>query len=160
MQPLWQDLPVTDTLLRLAAATLMGAALGVNREIRGKPAGMRTHALVSLGTALATLIAIAMATGPDGIDRSAVSRVIQGVLAGIGFLGAGAILKADSGEKVQGLTTAASVWVVAGLGVACGAGLWTLALTALVLTLLVLILGEPIERALHRLLGTDNPNGR
>ena len=156
MQTLWQDLPFTDSVIRLTAATLMGAALGINREIRGKPAGMRTHALVALGTALATLIAIALATGPEGVDRSAVSRVIQGVLAGIGFLGAGAILKAESGERVQGLTTAASVWVVAGLGIACGAGLWALALTALVLTLIVLIGGEPLERMLHRLLGTSN----
>jgi len=142
-----------DVLVRLVAATLIGAALGLNREIRGKPAGLRTHALVALGTALVTLTGIELA-GHDGeFDSDSVSRVIQGITAGIGFLGGGTILKSDSGDHISGLTTAASLWVVACLGIACGVGLWQMALVAVTLALLVLILGEPVERVLHRLLG-------
>lgn len=143
----------TDVLVRLVAATLVGAALGLNREIRGKPAGLRTHALVALGTALVTLTGIELAGHGGEFDSGSVSRVIQGIVAGIGFLGGGTILKADSGEHISGLTTAASLWVVACLGIACGLGLWQMAVVALVLALLVLILGEPVERALHRFLG-------
>jgi putative Mg2+ transporter-C (MgtC) family protein len=143
----------TEILIRLAAATLIGAALGLNREIRGKPAGLRTHALVALGTALVTLTGIVIA-GRDGeFDSNSLSRVIQGIVAGIGFLGGGTILKSDSGEQISGLTTAASLWVVACLGIACGAGLWQMSLVALVLALMVLVLGESVEAVLHRFLG-------
>lgn len=148
------ELPWLEILLRLGAATLIGCALGLNREIAGKPAGMRTHALVALGTALVTLTGMVLA-GRDGeFDSNSVSRVIQGIVAGIGFLGGGTILKSDSGEQISGLTTAASLWVVACLGIACGVGLWAMALVALGLALLVLTLGERLERVLHRLLGT------
>jgi putative Mg2+ transporter-C (MgtC) family protein len=144
---------LTDVLIRLGAATLIGSALGLNREIRGKPAGMRTHALVALGTALVTLTGIELA-GHDGqFDSNSVSRVIQGIVAGIGFLGGGTILKSDSGEQISGLTTAASLWLVACLGIACGVGLWGMSLIALGLALVVLIAGEPLENALHRMLG-------
>lgn len=147
-------LPLLEIVLRLGVATLIGCVLGLNREIRGKPAGMRTHALVALGTALVTLTGIVLA-GHDGeFDSNSVSRVIQGVVAGIGFLGGGTILKSDSGEQISGLTTAASLWVVACLGIACGVGLWVMSLVALALALLVLIAGEAVERVLHRLLGT------
>ncbi len=142
-----------DVLVRLVAATLIGAALGLNREIRGKPAGLRTHAMVALGTALVTLTGVELA-GHDGeFDSDSVSRIIQGITAGIGFLGGGTILKSDSGEHISGLTTAASLWVVACLGIACGVGLWQMAVVAVVLALLVLILGEPLEHALHRFVG-------
>ena len=115
---------------------------------------MRTHALVALGTALVTLTGMVLA-GQDGeFDSNSVSRVIQGITAGIGFLGGGTILKSDSGEQISGLTTAASLWVVACLGIACGVGLWLMAIVALGLALLVLIAGEAVERVLHRLLGT------
>lgn len=147
------SLTLTDLLVRLVAATFVGAALGLNREIRGKAAGLRTHALVALGTALVTLTGIELA-GYDGhFDSDSVSRVIQGIVAGIGFLGGGTILKSDSGEQISGLTTAASLWLVAGLGISCGAGLWQMSLIAVVLALLVLVLGESLERALHRFLG-------
>jgi putative Mg2+ transporter-C (MgtC) family protein len=147
-------LPLLEIVLRLGAATVIGCALGLNREIRGKPAGMRTHALVALGTALVTLTGMVLA-GQDGeFDSNSVSRVIQGVVAGIGFLGGGTILKSDTGEQISGLTTAASLWVVACLGIACGVGLWVMALVALGLALLVLTVGEKVERVLHRLLGT------
>lgn len=147
------SLTFTEVLTRLVAATLIGAALGLNREIRRKPAGLRTHALVALGTALVTLTGIQLA-GYDGhFDSDSVSRVIQGIVAGIGFLGGGTILKSDSGDQISGLTTAASLWVVAALGISCGAGLWQMSLVAVVLALLVLILGESLERLLHRFLG-------
>jgi putative Mg2+ transporter-C (MgtC) family protein len=144
-----------DVLVRLVAATLIGAALGLNREIRGKPAGLRTHAMVALGTALVTLTGIELASHDGQFDSDSVSRVIQGIVAGIGFLGGGTILKSDSGEHISGLTTAASLWVVACLGIACGVGLWQMALVAVTLALLVLILGEPVERVLHRIRGSD-----
>lgn len=143
----------TDVLVRLVSATVIGAALGLNREIRGKPAGLRTHALVALGTALVTLTGVELA-GHDGeFDSNSVSRVIQGIVAGIGFLGGGTILKSDSGEHISGLTTAASLWVVACLGIACGVGLWQMSIVAVLLALLVLVVGEPLETALHRFLG-------
>jgi putative Mg2+ transporter-C (MgtC) family protein len=146
-------LPFTEIVLRLTAATLIGAVLGLNREIRGKPAGLRTHALVALGTALVTLTGLSLAAHDGEFDSNSVSRVIQGVVAGIGFLGGGTILKSETGDRISGLTTAASLWLVAALGIACGAGLWAMSLVALVLALVVLIAGEPLERALHRLLG-------
>lgn len=150
----YHELSLAEVITRLAIATLIGGMLGLNREIRGKPAGLRTHALVALGTALVTLTGVALA-GHDGeFDSNSVSRVIQGVVAGIGFLGGGTILKSDSGEQISGLTTAASLWVVACLGIACGVGLWGTALVALALALLVLVAGERMERVLHRLLGT------
>lgn len=147
------QVPFLDVLVRLVAATLIGAALGLNREIRGKPAGLRTHALVALGTALVTLTGVELAGHDGDFDSDSVSRVIQGITAGIGFLGGGTILKADSGEHISGLTTAASLWLVACLGIACGVGLWVMSLVALGLALLVLVAGEPLERVLHRALG-------
>jgi putative Mg2+ transporter-C (MgtC) family protein len=153
MNSIATQVDLTDVLIRLGAATLIGSALGLNREIRGKPAGMRTHALVALGTALVTLTGIELA-GHDGqFDSNSVSRVIQGIVAGIGFLGGGTILKSDSGEQISGLTTAASLWLVACLGIACGVGLWGMSLIALGLALVVLIAGEPLENALHRMMG-------
>ena len=141
-----------DAFLRLVAATLIGAAVGLNRELRGKPAGMRTHALVSLGAALVTLSSIALATHDGTIDANAVTRAVQGIIAGVGFLGGGVILKTSEGRTgVRNLTTAASVWVVACLGVVCGAGQWTIASAGLALTLLVLVIGGPVEDAVRRI---------
>jgi putative Mg2+ transporter-C (MgtC) family protein len=141
-----------DAFLRLVAATLIGAAVGLNRELRGKPAGMRTHALVSLGAALVTLSSIALATHGGTVDANAVTRAVQGIIAGVGFLGGGVILKTSEGRTgVRNLTTAASVWVVACLGIVCGAGQWTIASSGLALTLLVLVIGGPIEGGVRRL---------
>jgi putative Mg2+ transporter-C (MgtC) family protein len=133
-------------LLRLFVATLIGTVLGLNREIHGKPAGMRTHALVALGAALITVISLELTTRDGLADGSAVLRTIQGIMAGIGFLGGGVILRDDSHQSVHGLTTAASVWVVASLGIACGAGQWLTALMALALTLIVLVFLGRIEK--------------
>jgi putative Mg2+ transporter-C (MgtC) family protein len=138
------DMPfITDVAARLVAATLIGSGVGLDREIRHKPAGLKTHALVALGSALVTVVAGTLA------DSSAVSRVIQGIIAGVGFLGGGAILKGTD-ELVTGLTTAASIWLVASLGIACGAGEWIIAVIALVIALIVLILGNAAENFFRR----------
>jgi putative Mg2+ transporter-C (MgtC) family protein len=131
---------------RLGLATLLGTAIGINREWQGKPAGLRTHALVALGGALFTLIGLLLA--PD--DPSATGRILQGVTAGIGFVGAGVILRRPEIQDVQGLTTAAAIWLVSAIGVAAGAGLWRTSLIALALGLLVLVAGETVDRWLHR----------
>jgi len=147
---------VIEISIRLLAAVLIGGCIGLDREIRRKPAGMRTHALVSLGAALVMLIVVR--TGPGQIEHvDAVSRAIQGIIAGVGFLGGGAILKSEH-DIIHGLTTAASIWLVASLGIACGVGQWVAALIALALALLVLIVGEPIERLVHRIANRETGN--
>jgi putative Mg2+ transporter-C (MgtC) family protein len=136
---------------RLGSAVLAGAILGVNRDLHRKPAGLRTHALVSLGSAVVIVIAASM---PDA-GADAITRVIQGVVTGVGFIGAGVILHHDTEHRVEGLTTAASIWIAAALGVACGSGHWITVLLALVLTLGVLVFGGPVERGCERFLRRD-----
>ena len=133
---------------RLGLAVLLGAAIGVNRELRQKPAGLRTHALVCLSTALLTLLGILM-SGPVG-DSATVGRIVQGLLAGIGFIGGGVILHRDDLRGVHGLTTAAGVWLVAAVGIAVGSGLWEAGAIAVGLALLVLAVGGPIDDRLHK----------
>lgn len=137
-----------EVVLRLFVAALVGGCIGLDREVRQKPAGMRTHALVSLGAALVVIVVVRFSPATNHID--AASRAIQGIIAGVGFLGGGAILKADRGT-VHGLTTAASIWVVASLGIASGAGQWIAALIALAFALIILIFGEPVEGFVHRI---------
>lgn len=140
------NLDAVDVAARLVSAVLAGAVLGINRDLHRKPAGLRTHALVSLGSA----VAVVVAASTVGAQADALSRVIQGLVTGVGFIGAGVILHHDAGERVAGLTTAASIWVAATLGIACGSGHWVTALLALGLTLAVLALGGAIEHALER----------
>src|SRR5437763_12574026 len=141
-------------LLRLLAATLVGCAIGLNRELCGKPAGMRTHGLVALGAALITVASLDLA----GAESAAVLRTVQGIMAGIGFLGGGVIMRDESHQSVHGLTTAASIWVVACLGIACGTGQWLTAVIALGLTLFVLVVGGRVERVCLGWFGHP-PNG-
>ncbi len=136
-------------LVRLALATLLSAIIGTQRELQQKPAGLRTHALVGLGAALASLTGLYL-TAPSSGDVYAVSRVLQGIIAGVGFIGAGVILHRDDPKAVHGLTTAATIWVVAGIGMAAGLGLWRIAVAAVVLTLLIFAIGGPADRMLHR----------
>lgn len=126
---------VTRILVRLLMAALLGAVLGFEREHRGKSAGVRTHMLVSLGAALFVL-----APSMAGADAQALSRVIQGIVAGIGFLGAGTILKGNGKDPshVKGLTTAAGLWMTAAIGTAAGMGREATALISTILALLVL----------------------
>jgi putative Mg2+ transporter-C (MgtC) family protein len=136
-----------DIIVRLGGAMLIGCAIGLNRELHHKATGMRTLGLVALGSALAVL---AVADDPQ-----AVGRVMQGVITGIGFLGAGVILHRPTGGKVHGLTTAATIWVTASLGILCGLAAWRTVGIAAFLLLFLLIAGGPIEKWLHKLLGSD-----
>ncbi|HBK97682.1 MAG TPA: hypothetical protein DD001_10330 [Microcoleaceae bacterium UBA10368] len=135
-------------LLRLCLALLVGGIIGWERQLRHKPAGFRTHMLVSMGSALFVLIPLALGKNENG--RDAIERVIQGIAAGIGFLGAGEILrqsKQEIGEvEVHGLTSAAAIWVSAALGTAAGCGLWQLALIGALLSLFVLRVVKEFER--------------
>lgn len=126
---------VTRILVRLLMAAVLGAVLGFEREHRGKSAGVRTHMLVSVGAALFVL-----APSMAGADAQALSRVIQGIVAGIGFLGAGTILKGNGKDPshVKGLTTAAGLWMTAAIGTAAGMGREATALISTILALLVL----------------------
>jgi putative Mg2+ transporter-C (MgtC) family protein len=133
---------------RLGLAVLVGSVLGINRNLRRKPAGIRTHALVSLSTALVTLIAFE----GTGHDPAATSRVVQGLVTGIGFLGAGVIIHHDAEHRVEGLTTAATVWMTAIFGIACGVGQGGIVLVGLVFALGVLVCGGFVEHAMARLL--------
>src|ERR1700716_1833217 len=132
-----------EIALRLSAATLIGGVLGLNRDLHGKPTGVRTLGLVGLGSALAVMAV------SDSHDVSAVSRVMQGILTGIGFLGAGVIIRNNEGRQIHGLTTAACAWLTACIGVTCGAGEWGIVVLRVVLAFLVLIVGGPLEKALH-----------
>jgi putative Mg2+ transporter-C (MgtC) family protein len=143
---------------RLGLAVVLGGMLGLNREMRQKPAGLRTHALVTLGAALVTIIGTLM-TGPPG-DSGTLGRLVQGLLAGIGFLGGGVILHRDDTKGVHGLTTAASVWLVAAVGIAVGAGLWAAGAIAIGLALAVLAIGGPIDERLRRPSSIQNPPTR
>jgi len=135
-------------LLRLCLALLVGGMIGWERQLRHKPAGLRTHMLVSMGSALFVLIPLAIGKNENG--RDAIERVIQGIAAGIGFLGGGEILrqsKQETGEvEVHGLTSAAAIWVSAALGTAAGCGLWEMALIGALLSLFVLKVVKQLER--------------
>jgi putative Mg2+ transporter-C (MgtC) family protein len=142
---------LADVILRLAAATLIGAAIGLNRDLHGKPIGVRTLGLVGLASAIAVL-----AVGPRGgeaVHFDATSRVIQGVLTGIGFLGAGVIVRRSIGKRVHGLTSAACAWTTACLGLVCGLAAWPIVATGVVLVFVLLIFGGPFERLCQRWLG-------
>jgi putative Mg2+ transporter-C (MgtC) family protein len=144
-------LELSDILLRLGAAMVIGGAIGLNRELHHKPTGLRTLGLVSLGAAL-TVLAVAQDPQAD------VSRVIQGVITGVGFIGAGVILHpATSGNQVHGLTTAATIWVTAAVGVLCGMAAWSILAIAVPLVLAILVFGGPLEKWCHKLLGSDDP---
>ncbi len=133
----FQDLPdlagAVSMAVRLLLAAALGGLLGYDRERAGKSAGLRTHMLVSLGAALFVLI-----PQHAGMSDSDVSRVIQGVVAGIGFLGAGAIVKGNREEDVQGLTTAAGIWLTAAVGIAAGLGRESSAILGTILAFIVL----------------------
>ena len=132
----------TVICVRLGLAVALGAAIGYERETRGKDAGLRTHMLVSLGAAIFVLVPVA-----SEMDAGAVSRVMQGVVAGIGFLGAGAILKQEKDQVVKGLTTAASIWVAAAVGLSTGYGHVATAVVSTLMALFVLgVLGRLEKR--------------
>lgn len=138
----------TDILIRLVAAFLVGSALGLNRDLHKKAAGVRTIGIVTMAAALVVLSAGGMQPGQPGFAE--VSRVVQGILAGVGFIGAGVIVRGSGEGQVHGLTTAAVVWLGAGMGVLCGIGAWSVLVPAVVLVFVLLTLGGPAERWVQR----------
>ena len=149
MDLLWQELTnglpdgrqFTTVVIRMVAAVLLGGIVGIEREKAGKPAGLRTHILVSFGTAL-----VVLASARSGMDMDGLSRVIQGIVTGIGFIGAGSILKLDKDLDIRGLTTAAGLWLTAAVGVACGLGALGIAVIGAVLALIILALEGAFQK--------------
>lgn len=141
-----------DLAVRVAAGTFCGVLIGAERARDHKATGMRTLSLVGLGAAL-LVGAVQLASGDDA---SAQSRVIQGLITGVGFLGAGVILHRAGDQAVHGLTTAAAVWVTTILGIVAGVGQIGAALTGALLVVVVLLLGERVDRAVARRFGSDD----
>jgi putative Mg2+ transporter-C (MgtC) family protein len=134
-------------LLRLVVAALVGVVLGWPRQMSEKPIGMRTLALVSLGAAMVTVAALrfeALRGDPNAISR-VLQGIVQGLTVGVGFIGAGVILRDTSTNKVHGLTTATTVLIAAGLGIACGLGDWLVAVSGLVLAMIVIVVLKRFE---------------
>ena len=137
-----------EMALRILLATALGGVIGYQRERLDKPAGFRTHILIAAGAALFTVVSIM------GFESDDTARVAAGIVAGIGFLGAGSIIR--RGNHIEGLTTAATIWAVAGIGMAAGAGLYIISVTAAVIFLAVLLL--PRIPANHREDGQKEKN--
>lgn len=135
--------------LRLALALIVGAVLGLNRWLHHKSAGIRTHSLVAIGSATAILLIADFMQD----DAQSVSRVLQGLITGLGFLGAGVIIHEQRSRKVHGLTTAASLWACALIGATFGAGKYALGAMALGAILITLLIGGPLERLMTRFTG-------
>ncbi|BCW88798.1 Protein SrpB [Alphaproteobacteria bacterium SO-S41] len=137
-----------EIIFRMLAGTACGMAIGIDRDLRGKQAGLRTLGLVGLG---ASVVAVTVASDPvfaanaDAMSR-VVQGVIQGVLAGVGFIGAGVVLHDSKAKAVYGLTTAAAVWLVAALGIAAGLGAWRVVATGVVVGLVLLGIMHYVER--------------
>jgi putative Mg2+ transporter-C (MgtC) family protein len=132
----------TQLMVRLLLAALLGGLLGLQRERQGKAAGIRTHMLVAASSALVVVVTLQSGIGEEGL-----SRVLQGLLAGVGFVCAGAILKLEREEQVHGLTTAAGVWMTAAIGIATGLGREMTATLSTLLVLGILALEGPLQRA-------------
>lgn len=148
MDIFWQELTsglpdtqqLTRVIIRLIAAALPGSIIGYERERAGKAAGLRTHILVTLGTCVFVLACSGFGMSSDGL-----SRVVQGIVTGIGFIGAGSILKLNEERDIKGLTTSAGIWMTAAIGVAVGLGTLGLALLGAILTVIVLAIVGPID---------------
>jgi hypothetical protein len=138
------DRQLVELIGRLLLAGLLGALIGAERELRQKAAGLRTNTLIALGAALFTIVSLEMARGAPGADPA---RVAAQVVTGIGFLGAGAILR--TGSSIHGLTTAATIWMNAAIGVAAGAGRYALATAGTLAALIVLVALYPLDRYLE-----------
>lgn len=154
MMEVWMEIA-----LRMCLATFAGVLLGVNRWLHHKSAGVKTHALVSIGAALAILIVMPVEISGgnlNNISADAASRVLQGLLTGVGFLGAGVIIHNSKGKRIEGLTTAASIWITTLLGAAIGSGQLVLGSIAIFLTSIVLLLGNFIERYVGGMFGNHS----
>jgi len=148
IESFWEIEQTTRVVWRMAMALALGAAIGWDRERRDAEAGLRTHMLVALGAALFVLVPL-----EAGMNDEQLSRVVQGLVSGIGFLGAGAVLKDSDEGRIHGLTTAATIWATAAVGIAAGLGHTGTAAIATVFMLLVLVwlrrLGKSINRRRH-----------
>ena len=150
MPPAIPDLEITQ---RLLLSAVVGALLGLEREWRHKTAGLRTQILIALGSTIFTVMSYELAAGVPGADPG---RIAAQIVTGVGFLGAGTIMRTDSG--IQGLTTAATVWVNAAIGIAVGAGRYHLAFIGAAVTMAALLILYPIEISLERRM--RQPQGR
>jgi putative Mg2+ transporter-C (MgtC) family protein len=146
-----------DDLTRIGAAAILGGVIGMERELNGHFAGLRTHMMVAIGCAVFVVGGLAI----SGEQTEAVTRVIQGVAAGVGFLGAGTILKIDEKEKIKGLTTASSIWLASALGTLAGLGEYVPAAASAAIAIVVLAVLRPVEKLLQNYIGanpkTDTP---
>lgn len=141
-----------DVVARLVAAVGVGMAIGLNRDYAKKPIGMRTLGLVSLGAAIVSISTVHfnnLVDHPDALSR-VVQGVIQGVMTGIGFIGAGVIMRDPNSQTVEGLTTAATVWVTAALGIACGLASWQIVAVSAALALFLLIVVAWLEAVVEK----------
>lgn len=142
----WSELidvqELLDELLRIGTATLLGGLIGLERQVHGHWAGLRTHIAVALGAAVFTLVGLGVAPAP----LPDATRVVQGIAAGIGFLGAGTILKLSDQVEVKGLTTASSIWLTAAVGTAAGLAMFSLAISTTIVALVVLAILRPLEK--------------
>jgi putative Mg2+ transporter-C (MgtC) family protein len=136
---------IARVVIRLLAALILGGVVGTQRQRSHKPAGLRTHMLVCLGTA-----AFVTSCGAVGMAFDAQSRVIQGIVTGLGFIGAGSILKLSQEHEIRGLTTAAGVWMTAAIGVTIGLGALGIATLATILTLIILAVATRFEKFVQR----------
>lgn len=153
MELLWQELSfgfpdsleMERVVLRLVAAAILGAAIGIERQRAGKAAGVRTHMLVTVGTTVFLL-----ACSRYGMNIDGTSRVIQGIITGIGFIGAGTIIKLEGEMDVKGLTTSAGIWISAAIGVAIGLGALGLAIMATFLALIILTVTVAVDNWINK----------
>ena len=153
METLWQELTfglpdsihVERVLIRLLASAILGAAIGIERQRAGKSAGVRTHMLVTVGTT-----AFLLACTSYGMNLDGMSRVIQGIVTGIGFIGAGTILKLEGEVEVKGLTTSAGIWMAAAIGVSVGLGALGLAILTTILALMILTVTVAVDNWINK----------
>jgi putative Mg2+ transporter-C (MgtC) family protein len=140
----------SEIVFRLVIAVLIGCVIGLDRILHGKPTGIKTLGLVALGASLTTMASQDFSSSQGAFDSGAIGRTIQGIIMGVGFLGAGVIVHDRTSDRVHGLTTAASIWVTAAIGIVCGIGSWQIAGAALAIVLILFIVGRPLERMLHQ----------
>jgi putative Mg2+ transporter-C (MgtC) family protein len=141
-----------EIIVRIGAAALVGAGVGLNRHLHHKAVGLRTLSLVACGAAGLVLASLHAAGTAPHVD--AMSRVIQGIMTGVGFIGAGVIMRNPTGDKIHGLTTAAAVWITAALGALCGIGEWKIIIALSAIVAIVLLTGGPIERWCETAIGS------
>ena len=145
MESIFEQVDI-NSLLPLVVALVLGTVIGIEREVHKKPAGLRTNALICMGAAAFIVIAERIGLTPD-----AVSRMTAGIVTGVGFIGGGAVLR--DRENISGVTTAATIWVVTSIGIACGMKLYDIAVAVTIFSLLILTILSPIDKKLRKTKG-------